>query len=342
MQHHEWLSLLERDGSLPPTKALCSMCFVLHGKGMFLPTELEKTGFERRCLAFTGDFLICPHAGFDYEKLFDKAYHSRFLRGECSHCQKLGINTSSSMNQSTVRFPLLNIPMDGNSRREDISTALASLDFQVCPHRGLQDLCLPEIRQDKCLNRKSDRFLDNSGYWVGCDHHARGRGCNCGVCRRYNRRSIMKRCQCSFCMTSKKYGKCRICAATVHFQLFLSMSGTHTLWVEFRRFLFESSSSAVRWSVHVSQRREFENMKQQWYAITKHVQNINEELVQSRQRRQKRCELSELYAYQARPIPVVESPEKSCIMDEGMSGGGGEYLDPDEEDEDWQRMQQLD
>lgn len=71
--HHserlELLCMLDRDGKLPPSKAVCSSCADTHVRSLFCNEALAQPSNERRCVNSAGRIWICPHWFLDHNPM---------------------------------------------------------------------------------------------------------------------------------------------------------------------------------------------------------------------------------------------------------------------------------
>lgn len=65
-QRLQLLCLLDHDGQIPPSRAVCSGCADSHGRHLFTRKGLGKPNRSPHCMGSAGYIWICPHRIFDY------------------------------------------------------------------------------------------------------------------------------------------------------------------------------------------------------------------------------------------------------------------------------------
>lgn len=145
------LCLLDRDGRLPPTDAICGACADTHHQSLFSTDSLTEANEKRQCLGTTGKIWLCPHCTLSHTQV--NATHDWSFKPHprpYGFCDKCTIDVDIGMYSTNIRFPFFVFLQDGKSQNELAAAALGSLELQMCPHFQLNEVKLPKIELRRC------------------------------------------------------------------------------------------------------------------------------------------------------------------------------------------------
>lgn len=175
----EMLCMLDRDGGVPPSKAVCSGCLATHGSSLFSVSSLAQPSRNRRCLGSAGRFWVYPRRIFDHSQTHDPRESQRpHICGHGAVCIGKRATIWRLMNVHNGIFP----------SDEEVKGALRPLQAPICPHMRLSDPCVPDVYNHNC--EKLRRGFDS----IEAD-------CSCSSCSSDPWPQFVRRGECKSCGT---------------------------------------------------------------------------------------------------------------------------------------------
>lgn len=238
----ELLRMLDRDGSIPSSQAVCSGCADTHAFSLFSVSSLAQPSSERRCLGSAGSMWICPHRILDcgQAQIPEEAQESHFCEGKGVAVLRRQL-TSWRIMKATHNDPPL---------KDQVKEALRPLTAHICPHLRLNDSYVSSVYFEDC------RMLPWSWVepWLDCE---------CPGCSlRPPQRTVFRG------------GKCKYCGTTFFFSisspLFFSFSsplGDRVLQVHILRNMKRNLGCTDNaWIAQVIDPAEFKEYESAWHA----------------------------------------------------------------------------
>lgn len=144
-----FLYMLERDGKLSGSKAVCSGCKTTHNVSLFSSTALQQRPHQRLCMGREGRIWICPHRIWDHAQLREvekQSWETAFM-AQCA-CPNREVLISHPVTPSStpteeplliILYPVLAIPQGYTFHTASIKKALRALGVSICPHLKFGD-----------------------------------------------------------------------------------------------------------------------------------------------------------------------------------------------------------
>ena len=148
-ERSELLCMLERDGNIPSSKAVCSGCGDIHGASLFSTSSLAQPGRKRRCLRTAGSLWICPHWIVDHGQAQDPR------EAKCSRCCES--NGVFVLSEGTTLWYIMEADQDKPPSNDQVKEALRPLTAHVCPHLRLNDPYVSDLYAQDCRKLRWDR-----------------------------------------------------------------------------------------------------------------------------------------------------------------------------------------
>lgn len=242
------LCMLDRDGKLPPSKAVCSGCADTHDQSLFSRESLAQPSHERQCLGSAGRVWICPHWILDHNLV------STSERPSGSHmCGKRWvcvIAVRDKFPDPTVIWPItvLGCKNDAPSKKL-VNDILARTDMSVCKHLRFADAFISRLYSPDCTKLWAAHFDPF---------------CRCSMCVRHTRSPNP-----AGHLHGIRGGKCRSCGTKVHFSIHPDINGRETLHLVVRRNVsgFRGCTDPA-WIARVNDPVECKELERQWQKAT--------------------------------------------------------------------------
>ena len=277
VQHLDILNLLDRDGFLSPTKAICRPCANTHDRSRFSSTALKLPNYMRQCLGLEGRLWVCPHVHLSYEDVSQSPFSfiRRFLPK--SSCQECRVNVHIGSSRSTVEFPIFIIPPGPQPRSNDLAAKLISkLKLHICPHARLGDAVLPDLTSSGKCKYMSSRPAGKSttSRPGGKPMTSKPRGGS------KTSKPKLQSCNCSCCSTFRTSGTCAICSSTIRFDIKTSPCGRRLLWVTIRRPYTTQGVCSQEWHDQIHQFDSHESLTKAWNQTMEVAEDILQDVQQ--------------------------------------------------------------
>lgn len=191
LERLHFLCMLERDGLLSASKAVCRGCKTTHNVSVFSSTALQQQPQQRLCMGLEGKIWICPHRIWDHAKLQQVEKQDSYPRESMAKCgcPNGEVLTSSPLRRTSlleeyslfVFYPVLAMPRGSIFRTASIKKALRALGVNICPHLRFGDPKVldafhsgcPRLRDlsswEKCARCVSPRPRSEPGVEVNCE-----------------------------------------------------------------------------------------------------------------------------------------------------------------------------
>ena len=239
------LSMLDRDGMIPPSKAVCSGCANTHDRSLFSSESLAQSSSERRCLGSAGRVWICPHWIFDHNLVTTSSKpQGPHPCGEgCVHVMLKG----HTFTEPTIVWPVAVFgDNDAVPSKNFVENILAGTDQRVCKHLHFSDHFVSSIYSPECKN-----------LWTDSYHTV----CACSTCARQPQTTTDAQ--------RRDYvsgGKCESCGTSVYFNIGAIVLGERKLQICVRRKIptFRGCTDPA-WIEQVDDPRECEELERKWY-----------------------------------------------------------------------------
>ena len=231
-QRLELLCLLDQDGKLSPTTAICSACATSHEKRWFSAVSLKEANDERECKGYTGKVWICPHQSLTHKQVNSDHYWrpgdipSRI--GSCNACRGISLRSWSS----AAEYAILNISAESNLLEHNVEKALQMFDASICPHLRLSDPFVSTLYSCDCA------CLELDEYRVTC------RRCHCRACKLSN--------------------QCHSCNTNIFFEIQRSWCGKRILLATVIRHFGGYGPTSPLWLSQIVQPSEFYDLRRGW------------------------------------------------------------------------------
>ena len=250
--HHterlELLSMLDRDGKVPPSKAVCSACADTHDRSLFSNESLAQSSFERRCLGSAGRVWICPHWIFDHKLVTTSAKPQG--NHMCGNKWVTVVAIEHDFTEPTIMWPVAVFRSDDDApSKKLVENFLARTDMSVCKHLHFSDNFVSSLYSPDCKK-----------IWAN-DHDP---FCACSTCARQTQSTTAVE-----CLDSVRGGKCESCGTNVYFNISEDRDGKRKLKLVVRRKIAELRGCTDRaWIEQVNDPKEFEELERKWRKAT--------------------------------------------------------------------------
>ena len=244
----ELLSMLDRDGKIPPSKAVCSGCADTHDRSLFSNESLAQSSYERRCLGSAGRVWICPHWIFDHNLVTTSAQ----LQGihMCGKKWVTVVAIDDDVTEPTIMWPVAVFRSDDDApSKELVEDILARTDVSVCKHLHFSDSFVSSLYSPDCKK-----------IWAN-DHDP---FCQCSTCARQPQPTTVAE-----SLDFVRGGECEFCGTNVYFNISEDRDGKRKLKLVVRRKIAEFRGCTDRaWIEQVNDPKEFEDLERKWYKAT--------------------------------------------------------------------------
>lgn len=245
----ELLRMLDRDGKLPPSKAVCSGCADTHDRSLFSSESLAQPSNERRCLGSAGRLWICPHWILDHNLVTTSAEP----RG--SHmCGKRWVSVLAvpgEFAEPAVIWPIavLRRNNDAPPSKKLVDDLLARTDLSVCKHLRFADSFVSRLYSPDCKR-----------LWAGRSDPR----CGCSTCVRQSPPPDL-----AAHPDVIQNGKCESCGTRIHFFISPDIYRRETLHLAVKRNVtgFRGCTDPA-WIERVNGPGEFEELERRWWKAT--------------------------------------------------------------------------
>ena len=231
-QRLELLCMLDQDGKLLPTKAICSACATSHEKSWFSAVSLKEINDERKCKGYTGKVWICPHQSLSHEQVNADHYRWRVgfpsLTCSCYACRGIYLGSWSS----TAEYAILNISAESDLLEHNVEKALQMFDASVCPHLRLSDPFVSDLYSWDCTRLEPGRYRATQGQ------------CRCRACKLSN--------------------QCHSCNTNIFFEVQKSWGGQRTLLATVIRNFGGYGPTSPQWLNQIVQPSKFYDLRRGW------------------------------------------------------------------------------
>lgn len=136
-----FLCMLERDGQINPSRAVCSSCVATHDISFFAPHSLDHQSDKRECLGRAGRMWICPHwqCGYDEVRSSSTDHWPSHVCGATGLIDRKPF-VASICGMPIVGWPLMRFHRDqAPPSRSQVADALRPLTVSACPHFKMND-----------------------------------------------------------------------------------------------------------------------------------------------------------------------------------------------------------
>lgn len=245
-----FLCMLERDGQLSASKAVCSGCKTTHQKSLFSSTALQQMPRRRVCLGREGRLWICPHRIWDYAQLREVQKQGYRPVGSMAQCGcpngEVSVHYPSNDFPATeiyslsIYYSVLAMPRGSELHIASIRKALSALGVNVCPHLKFGDPKMLGAFHPGCPR------LEESRFWAKCVQCAsRGPQSVCGI-----------DVHCTFCKTKITFYRSEL------------SNETTTLWAQVYRRIVNSAKTLTdpTWIAYLYMPADFERLHEEWQA----------------------------------------------------------------------------
>ena len=232
-----FLCMLERNGQIDQSRAVCSSCVGTHDISVFAPDSLNHQSDRGECLGRAGSMWICPHWQCSYDEVHSYSTDRRPLHA-CGAASSRGLTpfVASICGKPMVRWPLIELrrgqALPSNDQEANL---LRPLTASACPHFKMND------------------HFDLRRYSP-----------DCGKLSFSLPRSLLVPCICQACL--KREPDCPECGAEVFFDVMEDYAiGNHTLEVFVQRNGGEFNGvTDPGWIKQLAFPADFEWLEQAW------------------------------------------------------------------------------
>ena len=242
------LSMLDRDGKVPPSKAVCSGCADTHDRSLFSSESLAQSSSERRCLGSVGRVWLCPHWIFDHNLVTTSS------NPQGAHmCGKKWVSVVAidhDFTDPTIMWPIaVSRSSDAVPSKKLVEGILARTDLRVCKHLHCSDNFVSSLYDPDCKK-----------LWTN-DHDS---VCPCSTCARQPQPATAAE-----SLDLVRGGKCESCGTNVHFSMWTDRNWGSKLKLVIQRKIASFRGCTDRaWIEQVDDPREFEELERKWYKAT--------------------------------------------------------------------------
>ena len=245
-----FLCLLERDGRLSASKAVCGGCKTTHNNSLFSSTALQKRPHQRLCMGREGRLWICPHRIWDHAQLREVQKQGGKATGSAALCgcpngevffDHQSINSPPTATYSlSIYYPVLAMPQGSVFHTASLKKALVALGVDICPHLRFGDPDVLDAFHPGCPRLEGPW---SPGNCIQCD--SRGPQGVCGV-----------------------QVNCASCKTRIIFYLSESDDETTTFWAEVSRRIAKSAGSVTdpTWIAYLYMEGDFGRLQEEWQA----------------------------------------------------------------------------
>ena len=247
--HHterlQLLSMLDRDGMISPSKAVCSGCADTHDRCLFSSESLAQSSSERRCSGSAGRVWVCPHWIFDHNLVTNssKPQGCHVCGKKCVHVMGKG----PMFSEPTIVYPVAVFrDKDGVPSRKHVKDILARTDLRACKHWHFSSDSVLSIYSPDCEKLWTDRYNNV---------------CACSTCARQPQPTTVAE-----YLESFSGGKCESCGTKVYFNIGAKILGERKLNICVRRRIAKfRGCTDPAWIEQVDDPRECAELERKWY-----------------------------------------------------------------------------
>ena len=240
------LCMLDRDGKIPPSKAVCSGCADTHDRSLFSSESLAQSSSERRCLGSAGRIWVCPHWIFDHNLVTTSS-----KLGGSHACGKkrvavVTVDHAFTDTEPTIMWPIAVLRGSGEApSKKLVEGILARTDLRVCKHLNFSDNFVSSLYNPDCKK-----------LWT----HENDPICPCPVCTRQPQPATAAESLDSF-----SGGTCESCGTNLCFTIRANRDGEKELKLVIRRKILRfQGCTDWAWIEQVDAPRDFEELERKW------------------------------------------------------------------------------
>ena len=250
LQRLAFLCMLERDGRLSASKAVCSGCKTAHKISLFSSTALQQMPRRRVCLGREGRLWICPHRIWDHTQLrevqrqgwrrVESMAQCGCPNGEALFHYPSNDSPTTEIYSLAIFYPVIARPRGSEFHIASIKKAMLALGVNVCPHLRLGDPKVLGAFHPSCPRLEKPW---SSAKCVQCA--SRGPQSLCGI-----------------------DVQCKICKTEIKFYLAESGNETTSLWAQVYRRIANSAKTLTdpRWIAYLYMPADFKRLHEEWHA----------------------------------------------------------------------------
>lgn len=232
----KFICMLEHDGHIIPSRAVCSTCVRTHDLSLFSLDSLKQHSDKRECLGRIGRMWICPHWLCGYDELWSS---DRYREGHICETTRGLPNplVTSGSKGPTIIWPLIKLGDSPAPSSSQVAEALRSLILFLCPHWRINDPFVLRHYSPDCEEMDmSSRLL-----------------------------RFPRVCKCNVCLWPRR--DCSLCGASIFFQIMEDYDGDRALHVivERKTFQIDRATDPV-WIKQLAYPPDFEVLEQAWNA----------------------------------------------------------------------------
>lgn len=220
LERLELVYMLDRDGQIAPSKAVCSTCAAVHEVSLFSVDSLRLDPRNRQCVGSAGRIWICPHWHISHEEAHTMVRDSHVCGSQKVFVGQLGLN------DATIILPVTHLVGGEVPSRRKVKKVLQPLDIYVCPHLRVKDKFILRHYSPDCSRLKSDSMF------VGSPQHCTDL-CKCKAC-------LWGLCTCAACGT------------VICFSINTLIGGRSTLYITPRREIPNCNITDPKWISQVA------------------------------------------------------------------------------------------
>ena len=239
------LCMLDRDGKVPPSKAVCSGCADTHDRFLFSSESLAQPSSERRCLGSGGRVWICPHWIFDHNLVTTSSKPQG--NHMCGNKWVSVMAVNNGFTEPSIMWPLaVSYGSDEVPSKKLVEDILARTDLRVCKHLHFSDKFVSSLYNPACKK-----------LWTN-DHN---RFCACSTCARQPQLATAAE-----SLELVRGRKCESCGTSFRFSIRTNIIGETKVKLVIRRKIARFRGCTDRaWIEQVDDPREFKELERKWY-----------------------------------------------------------------------------
>lgn len=239
-----FLCMLERDGRLSASRAVCRGCITTHSISLFSSTALQQRPHQRLCMGLEGRLWLCPHRIWNHAQLREVQKQGwkqcECRSGEVWHSLPSTDSPSTEEYSLCIFYHVLYMPRGFEFRTASTRKGLTALGVNICPHLRFGD---PKV--------------------LGAVHP--------GCPRLKNPRSSRKCARCASRGPRCKFGvevNCESCKTSTAFYISKSHDETTSLRAKVSRRIAKSAGTVTdpAWIAYLYMPADFERLQEEWQA----------------------------------------------------------------------------
>ena len=248
------LCMLDRDGKVPPSKAVCSGCADTHDRSLFSSESLAQSSSERRCLGSAGRIWVCPHWILDHNLVTTSSkLEGSHICGERWVTMVTLQHHFTTDTEPTILWPIAAFRgSDKAPSKKLIEDILARTDMRVFKHLHFSDKFVSDLYNPDCKK-------------LEC--HEMAPYCPCSMCWQQPQSATVAE-----NLDLVNGGKCESCGTILYFNVRKNRVGIKKLKLVIRRKItrFRGCTDPA-WIEQVDDPREFEGLERKWKKATDEV-----------------------------------------------------------------------